>query len=278
MIINGINTAHKSLDRALIMRVLNSSTRADWVDPETSNWMLRPGEPVASWLLKTWRQLGVPRHTAIMLIGIAAAESGLDPTIVNTESGAKGLYQGLSGVFGRVASSSSDLNDHIPMMREMIKQYKLLDPISLHGIYTLHFQFSLIDYRDRLDRIRGVVPTSGTTYGAQYATTDGDVSCNDFGLATVTAMLRLSQLFDSDRRIDLSLPGAVLDKRSRPDKFVSINNPVSVYNAGTHLVVGQRATSTDLLDLHEDTTFVSDANINITYYNYTYDHVSTFGV
>lgn len=260
------------------MRVLNSSSRAPWVDPDTTDWRLRPDEDVASWLMNAWRKLGVSRHAAIMLVGIAAVESNLDPTAVNSSSGAKGLYQGLSGVFGRVASSSADLDDHLPMMREMIKQYKLEEPLSLHATYALHFQYGLVRYRAKLDRIRGFIPQNGTTYDAQYATTDNDVSCNDCGLASVTAVLRLSQLFETARRVDLSLPGSVLDQRTRPDTFINLNNPVSVYNAKEHLRVGQRASSTELLDLHGDTTFVSDANINITYYNYSYDHVSSFGV
>lgn len=278
MTINDISANWSNYDRRLIMRVLNSSTHGSWIDPDTTRWRLSRNDRVASWLLETWIRLGVSRHTAIMLVGIALCESGLDPTSVNSESGAKGLYQGLAGDFGRVASSSSSLADHLPMMRVMYEAYDLRNPKSLHALYALHFQYSLISVVSKLDLIRGFVPSSGTTYGGQYATTDGQSSCGDLGLMSVTAVIRLASLFSSQDSIMLSVPSTIIDQRSRPDSFFTYGSPVSAFSSASHLEPGQIASALDLLDLEADSTFRSDADINITYYSFPHDHRSTLGV
>ena len=278
MTINDISADWSRYDRRLIMRVLNSSTHGPWADPDTTSWRLSRNDRVASWLLETWIRLGVPRHTAIMLVGIAMCESGLDPTVVNSESGAQGLYQGLAGEFGRAASSSPALTDHLPIMRVMYEAYDLHEPKSLHALYALHFQYSLISVVSMLDSLRGFVPASGTTYGGQYATTDGHSSCGDLGLMSVTAVIRLASLFSSQKPIMLSVPSTVIDQRSRPDSFFTYGSPVSAFSSANHLEPGQAASAFDLLDLEADSTFRSDANINITYYSFPHDHRSTLGV
>jgi hypothetical protein len=165
-------------------------------------------------LYQQWRDLGVSDVNAILAVFIALSESGLDGMALNSYSKAAGLYQGL-GYFKKYATQSKLLKDHKPMMNAMIDVYNLKNrDLSLWAFYAMHAQGRFSSWSvEELNGLRGFVNADMSTYdvgaGAQFSTQNASMSCNDFGLLVITAMIRGLRATGADYDISIMVPDQV---------------------------------------------------------------------
>lgn len=230
---------------SVAVSILSAAKTGKWRDPSLSlrlsNTSEQGSDISAASLYQAWRDLGVSDTTAIRAVFVAQAESGLRGMSRNASSGASGLYQGL-GHFSKFVKVSKRLADHLPMMREMIRLYSLdKREVSLWAFYAMHAQGRFATWSvDSLDNMRGFVNADRGTYdvgyGAQFSTTNGQSSCNDFGILVATALIRglnASGLPDNTA-VSITVPTDVRDFKVK-DKYFDYIGPYAPYKKSKHI-------------------------------------------
>jgi hypothetical protein len=246
-----------------ILKVVNSCAPGTWVDPPIQQAQFTA--PQAGAIFRLWRSIGAHPKTALWATLVAYRESRFDGTAVNPDSGAIGLYQALSPRFKRVAMKSSRLEDALPVMKEMFVAYGMDQELTLHELYAAHFQ-GMYAQRGGINDLRGFVDENGSTYGAQYSTTNGSSSVNDLGYLTISALCDLPDIAAVQSSYLLTLPTRIDDRRKDGGRF-DYMGPVIIYRGDRHLRPGEMVSADSFDVLGDFTPFRSDRKILITYTN-----------
>lgn len=258
---------------AVAIRVLNSCSPGPWHDPPIQQIQLT--SPQAAAIFRLWRNLGAPPKTSLWATLLAYRESRFDGLAVNSASGAAGLYQGLSPSFRKVAVASSRLEDALPIMKLMFREYGMSAEVSLHALYAAHFQGMYA--KRNVDNLRGFIDAQGSTYDAQYATTNGRMSVSDLGFLTISALCDLPDIAQIQNSYMLTMPTKIDDRRyrySRPDYM----GPVAIYLGDNHLKMGETIDA-DSFDIEGDFyPFKSDPRISVLYTNPSVYHESSIQI
>lgn len=244
-LINGIDVSDSSLLnlQELARLVVDAATVGAWRDPDL-DFSVLPRQPVEgdisfAGLYNEWLRIGVSSKIAGRMTIVAAAESGLKGSAVNSASGALGLYQVL-GRLRQFGSSSVKLSDHrktLVALRDLYLLTKDNANASLKDLYSMNWQGRYVaGFPFQSDMFAGFIPEGYTSYTGEHAYTDGSSSWNDVRVLTTIALIRFARMIHAPVNWHVPMPNLIFDHNTR--RTVKISAPIEKYDDSRHLVPG----------------------------------------